>query len=175
MALLRIVLTLLLAIVTFPIRLLLGLFLGGRGNNVVVLPADDPGMNAAKAQAVATVAEFLRRLSAPGANVASAAVKTALPVPGGTEHVWLSQIRCEGNEFVGVVDNNPYPDSGVRAGDERRVRQDAISDWKIVEGGHLVGGFTIRYFRDRMPARQRAALDAALPFTIGPEPIPPMA
>jgi uncharacterized protein YegJ (DUF2314 family) len=148
---------------------------GSGDGNVVTLPADDPGLAEAKAQAVATVPEFLRRLAAPGADVASAAVKAPLPVPGGTEHVWLAGVRCEGGEFVGTVDNEPSPKTGVRSGDTVRVRHSEISDWKLVENGRLVGGFTIRYFMSRMPAKQRAALSAALPFTVGPEAIPPAA
>ena len=145
------------------------------GGNVVTLPADDPGMEAAKAQAVATVPEFLRRLTRPGADVASAAVKAPLTLPNGTEHVWLANVRVEGDEFVGTVDNDPNPKTGVKSGDTVRVRHAEISDWKLVENGQLVGGFTIRYFIDRMPAKQRAALTKALPFSIGSEAIPPAA
>lgn len=145
---------------------------GPSAGNFVQLRADDPGLAAAKAQAVATIPEFLRRLSAPGADVTSAAVKAPLPVPGGTEHVWLSGIRCEGNEFVGMVANHPSPETGTVLGTTVRVRHSEISDWKIVERGQLVGGFTIRYFLSRMPPAQRAALNADVPFTIGPEPIP---
>jgi uncharacterized protein YegJ (DUF2314 family) len=139
------------------------------------MPEDDPGLNAAKAEAVATVPEFLRRLAAPGVDMSSAAVKAVLPVPGGTEHVWLTGIRYESGHFVGTVDNEPSAESGVRPGQEIRVGESEISDWKLVEKGLLVGGFTIRYFLSLMPARQRAALDAGLPFTIGPQAIPPMA
>ena len=147
----------------------------GDGGNFVVLPADDPGLEAAKAEALATVPEFLRRLSLPGADTSTAAVKAPLKVPGGTEHVWLTGVRCEGDEFVGAVDNEPRGKTDVKSGDTVRVRQSEISDWKLIENGQLVGGFTIRYFVNRMPAKQRAALTAALPFTIGPEAIPPAA
>jgi uncharacterized protein YegJ (DUF2314 family) len=173
MALIRILLVLLLGLITLPFRLLLGR--RHSQGNVVALPEGDPGLNAAKAEAVATVPEFLRRLAAPGADLASAAVKAALPVPGGTEHVWLTGIRHEAGEFVGTVDNDPSADSGVCPGQVIRVRESEISDWKLVEKGQLVGGFTIRYLVGLMPARQRAALDAGLPFRIGPQAIPPMA
>lgn len=143
--------------------------------NFVTLPADDPGLEAAKAQARATVHEFLRRLAAPGTDLASAAVKAPLPVPGGTEHVWLSSIRCEGNEFVGTVDNHPTAETGVRIGAIVRVAHSEISDWKLVERGQLVGGFTIRYFMSLMHPAQQQAVYAGLPFAIGPEAIPPAA
>jgi uncharacterized protein YegJ (DUF2314 family) len=142
------------------------------GGNFAVLGEDDPGMAAAKAAAAATLPEFLRRLAAPGVNPEESAVKAAFPVPGGTEHVWIGRIRYEDGEFVGTLDNEPRADIGVQAGNIVRVQQSQVSDWKLVEHGQLVGGFTIRYFRDRMSARERAALDAALPFRIGPEPIP---
>lgn len=170
MALLRILFIILIGIVTLPIRLLLQRFM--RHGNVVTLPDDDPGLNAAKAEAVATVPEFLRRLSTPGVDLASAAIKTALPVPGGTEHVWLTGVRYEGGEFVGTVDNTPSAESGVASGQVVRVKPAEISDWKLVHQGLLVGGFTIRYFVSRMPASQRRALAAGLPFKIGSEVIP---
>ncbi|HEX6642177.1 MAG TPA: DUF2314 domain-containing protein [Thermoanaerobaculia bacterium] len=170
MALLRILFVLLIGLITLPFRLLLGRFLN-RGN-LVTLSADDPGLNAAKAEALATLPEFLKRLSAPGADLASAAVKAPLAVPQGTEHVWLTDISYESGEFIGKVDNDASPESGVKAGQVIRVAASSISDWKIVERGMLVGGFTIRYFVERMPARQRRALDAGLPFRIGPEAIP---
>jgi uncharacterized protein YegJ (DUF2314 family) len=143
--------------------------------NFVVFPTDDAGLEAAKAQARATLPEFLRRLSAPGADLSSAAVKAPLPVPGGTEHVWLSAIRCEGDEFVGTVENHPSAETGVRIGAIVRVAQAEISDWKLVERGQLVGGFTIRYFMSLMQPAQRAAVQAGLPFAIGHEAIPPAA
>jgi uncharacterized protein YegJ (DUF2314 family) len=99
-------------------------------------------------------------------------VKAVFPVPGGAEHVWIARVRYENGEFVGTLDNHPRADIGVRAGDTVRVQPSQISDWKLVEHGQLVGGFTIRYFRDRMSPKDRAALDAGLPFRIGPEPIP---
>ena len=148
---------------------------GAADPNFVVSSAGDVGLEAAKAQAKATLPEFLRRLSAPGADTASAAVKAPLPVPGGTEHVWLSPIRWEGDEFVGLIANHPSPETGMQLGATVRVRHSGISDWKIVERGQLVGGFTIRYFLSRMPPAQRAALNEGAPFTIGPEAIPPAA
>jgi uncharacterized protein YegJ (DUF2314 family) len=148
---------------------------GAADPNFVVFAADDAGLEAAKAQALASLPEFLRRLSAPGADLESAAVKAPLPVPGGSEHVWLSGIRCEGDQFVGTVDNHPSPETGVQVGARVRVSHSEISDWKLVERGQLVGGFTIRYFMSLMHPAQQAALHAGLPFAIGPEAIPPAA
>ena len=94
---------------------------------------------------------------------------------GQCPHVWITDIRCDGDEFVGVVDNHPSPETGVRIGATVRAHHSQISDWKIVERGQLIGGFTIRYFVSRMPAAQREALNAGLPFAIGAQAIPPAA
>lgn len=140
--------------------------------NIAQLPKDDDGMEQAQAEARATLPEFLRRLAAPDVDLPSAAVKVPLTVPGGTEHVWINGIHLEGDEFVGRIDNQPHRATDLNAGDTIRVRQSEISDWKLVEDGQLVGGYTIRYLMKRMPARQRDAMLAALPFTIGHEPVP---
>jgi uncharacterized protein YegJ (DUF2314 family) len=143
--------------------------------NVVEMRADDPGLTAAKARAVETLPEFLRRLALPGTDHSTVAIKAPFKVPGGTEHVWITNVRSEGNEFVGTVDNSPTRAAGVVAGAPIRVRHTEISDWKLVERGRLVGGFTIRYFMSLMPEPQRLALAANLPFTIGPDALPPAA
>ena len=170
MPVLRLLFGLLIGLITLPVRLFVRRFI--THGNLVVLRDDDPGLAAAKAEAVATLPEFLKRLAAPGADLSTAAVKAPLTVPGGTEHVWLTDIRHENGEFVGTVDNQPTEATGVQSGARIRVRESEISDWKIVERGLLIGGFTIRFFMSRMPARQRAALDKGLPFKIGPEAIP---
>jgi len=163
-------------IVCFLLAIVRVLLRRGRfSGNVVEMRADDPGLNAAKARAVETLPEFLRRLALPGTDHSTVAIKAPLKVPGGTEHVWITNVRSEGSEFVGTVDNSPTRAAGVVAGTPVRVRHSEISDWKVVERGRLVGGFTIRYFLSLMPERQRAALAANLPFVIGPEALPPAA
>lgn len=175
MALLRILLVLLLALVTLPIRLPLRWLRNrfGPPSNMVGIRGDDPALVAARDEARATVPEFLRRFEAPGADRESAAVKAGLPLPdGSTEHVWLEAIRHEDGVFVGRVGNDPDPATGVRAGDEWRVAATEISDWKLVEAGQLVGGYSIRLFLSRMPERHRRAFEEAVPFAIGDVAIP---
>jgi uncharacterized protein YegJ (DUF2314 family) len=141
--------------------------------NMAMARADDEGLAAAKSQAVSTLPEFLRRLSSPGIERSTIAVKAPIAVDGGSEHVWLSNIRVEGDAFVGTIDNNPHPRTGKRAGDTLRVARSEISDWRLVENGVLVGGYTIRYFMSRMPAKQRAVMLASFKFRIEDDPIRP--
>ena len=142
-------------ILSLPFRLLLR---GARfSGNVAALPADDPGLQAAKSNAVKTVPEFLRRLAAPGTDLESAAVKAPLEVPGGTEHVWVTGIRYEDGEFVGTVDNVPTQAAKVRAGDTVRVpgRRSATGS-SSNEDSSLAQLLTIRYLMMRN-TRQNSA------------------
>lgn len=41
-----------------------------------------------------------------------------------------------------------------------------ISDWKYVDGDLLVGGYTIRYFFERMSPEEKAALEKEAGFRV---------
>ena len=155
---------LLLGLLLLPLFLLLRLL--HRDSNVVNFDLDDPGMEAAKAEARRTVHELIARLDA-GDRLEYPAVKAALPVEGGsTEHVWLSDVRYEEGMFVGTIGNVPQHASGFSEGEVMRVSPAEISDWSYVEDSLLVGGYTIRYIRSQMSPAQRKRLDASVPFRI---------
>jgi hypothetical protein len=77
-------------------------------------------------------------------------------------------VRYEGRAFFGTLDNEPSADIGFVIGATVRVHESDISDWKLIDNGRLVGGYTIRYIRSRMTKRQREYVDANLPYTIDP-------
>ena len=53
-----------------------------------------------------------------------------------------------------------------RSGDTIRVPQSALSDWLVIDDGRLVGGFSIRVLRDRLPAKDRAEFERSAGFRI---------
>ncbi|HYD54974.1 MAG TPA: DUF2314 domain-containing protein [Gemmatimonadaceae bacterium] len=158
------------SIVLLPLLLLLrlaGRVVGGSG--VVDFAADDAGMNEAIAHARSTVGGFVARLDDP-AGIDRQAVKVPLPVVGGgSEHVWLADVRLEDGLLVGTIGNAPERALGFREGELLRTKPEQISDWSYVEDGRLVGGFTVRHLRNCLSPRERRKLDAALPFTIEEE------
>ena len=127
---------------------------------------NDPDMQAAIRRAKESVQEFLHRLAAPPSSQSSAAVKVALEEQGVTEHAWLAEARIEGDHFVGRLDNDLVQIRRWRAGDMVRVPQTALSDWLAIDNGRLVGGFSIRLLRDRMPPAERARFDRSAGFVV---------
>ena len=54
----------------------------------------------------------------------------------------------------------------VTFGDQTEVLPSKISDWMIVEDNKLIGGYTIRVLRDRMPDDKKKEFDQNIPFII---------
>lgn len=127
---------------------------------------DDPEMEAAIAEARATVARFVSALNNPLPSQADFSVKMAVTDGETIEHMWLTPVRHQNGEFVGAIGNDPSQISTVAIGDEVRVTEDQISDWMYVENQKLVGGFTLRALRNSMTPAERADLDRSVPFAI---------
>jgi Uncharacterized protein conserved in bacteria (DUF2314). len=65
--------------------------------------------------------------------------------------------RCSEEDAV------DFPD--LKAGQWVTGTPDAISDWMIVDGGIVCGGFTSRVARAHMSDAERAEMDSALAWT----------
>ena len=156
-------------VLLLPLRMLFPALFRPRIPNMIAVREDDPGMKAAIARARKTLPDFLARLRAGTADALTTSIKAGLPTKDGSkEHVWITNVRYEGGAFFGTLDNEPSADIGFVIGATVRVHESDISDWKLIENGKLVGGYTIRYIRSRMTKRQREYFDAHLPFTIDP-------
>ena len=129
--------------------------------NFVHVQSGDAGMNAAIAKAKQTSGEFLEALRHPKPTFSGFAVKKPYPaVPSEMEHMWISQVREAGDHLEGVIANEAYETKAVKLGDEVSFKIEEISDWKYLDGGLLKGGFSIRYFYNRMsPAEKKAFLE----------------
>jgi uncharacterized protein YegJ (DUF2314 family) len=134
--------------------------------DVFNVPADDERMNAAIAQARASVEDFIAAFASPGARRRSFAVK--VPVIDGTqvEHFWMDVEGFANGQFTGHIANEPLYVHNVRLGDRIVVDKERISDWMYVDRGRLVGGYTIRVLRATLSEADRQAFDASLPFEI---------
>lgn len=135
-----------------------------RTDSIVSVAADDPQMLAAIAEARASQGEFLARIRNPPPTQTSASVKVMLRDGTVTEHVWLESPRYEDGSFIGTLGNEPQLVKGHALGELMTVPDSDMSDWLAVDDGVLVGGFSIRVFRDRLPPDQRAEFDRASPF-----------
>lgn len=149
----------------------------GLEENIVLFKDDDPEMVAASQQARKTFKYFWREMSweqrriIPG--VEFAAVKMAFSDPNTgpeepeVEHMWVSDVECNGREIMGTLMNEPEWLTNVKDGDAICEPMSSLSDWIFVSLGRVYGGFTVNLIRSRMPASERRAHDEAWGMEFG--------
>ena len=121
--------------------------------------SDDAEMNAAIATARKTLPRFDAALNSGNPDQYGFALKVRFGAADAGEHIWLSDIVIDSNQYYGVVNNDPEYITEVAMGDTVRIDKTAISDWMFLEKGVLRGGSTIRYVRDHMTPAERATFD----------------
>ena len=127
---------------------------------------NDPKMNAAIAQARATIDQFVKALEAPAPSQSLFAIKAPLSDGTHVEHVWLNEVKIDGTSFRGVINNAPELVTGYKLGQPITIERGNVSDWMFVDAGRLRGGYTIRVLRDLMSPKERAESDRQMPFSI---------
>jgi uncharacterized protein YegJ (DUF2314 family) len=131
---------------------------------IVHIDKDDPAMVQAIATARATMPDFIHALQTPAAGRRDFAIKALFPDL--QEHMWVSDPRYSDGVFTGALGNIPASSTTLRLGDEVRVPEDCVSDWKYVQNDVLAGGYSLRLIRNRMNDKAREDLDSRLDFKI---------
>jgi uncharacterized protein YegJ (DUF2314 family) len=126
----------------------------------------DPDLQAASVEARKTVDDFLKRLQKPAAPGNYRAVKARFQEGPIVEHLWLRDVQFDGKRFVGIVDNQPEKLVKVEVGQTHEVLPEEIADWMILEDNKLIGGYTIRALRKKVPSAMRADWEHDLGVTI---------
>ena len=121
--------------------------------------ADDREMNAAMAKARDTLGQFEERLANPTPTQTMAIIKGRFTEGDMVEHMWLNEIVVTPAGYRGVLGNDPYELTNVKAGSTLVVPRERVSDWIVVDDGKLIGGYTMRVLRSRLPENERAAFD----------------
>lgn len=148
-------------------RVLLGLFMacvlavGGCNDSpetmydeetgVYDLPNDDAEMDAAIAQAQASLDEFIGHLQSPKQGMEYFAVKKPYQTRGGTqEHIWVEVSEFRGGAFHGTIANEPRDIEGIALGSPVIVAKAEVSDWLITTPSGNLGGYTVEVLEKRM-------------------------
>jgi uncharacterized protein YegJ (DUF2314 family) len=132
---------------------------------VVSVPRSDPDMERAYQEARQSISQFLERLHQPTPTQEYAAVKVRIGGEDRDHYIWVSEVTWDGIRFAGFVYGVDVP-SPFESGDEYEARPDDIYDWMIIDGGRLMGGYTIRVARSEMTIENRERYDASLWFTV---------
>jgi uncharacterized protein YegJ (DUF2314 family) len=115
---------------------------------VVGVEQGDPEMQAAIQKAQATLDEFVTALQRPGDRVF--AIKAAMPTPDGShEHIWVGSVAYADGVFTGTIDNEPVNLPNIKLGQQVQIPRAHVSDWLILNGEEMRGGYTIEILSKR--------------------------
>ncbi|MDB6108520.1 MAG: lipoprotein of unknown function [Pedosphaera sp.] len=126
------------------------------GSNYAQVESEDVAMNAAITKAQATTGDFTRAFHEQKAGTKDFHVKKPYPTPkGGSEHMWIEVLKEHDGVLDGIVANEAEETHAVKLGQKVSLNISEISDWKYLDGRKLVGGYTIRYFFDKMSPKEK--------------------
>lgn len=101
-------------------------------------------MAAAIAEAQETLDTFSEALAQRQPGQTDFAVKYGeTTTGGGTEYLWITQLRMWQDGFTGSVNNKPVHLQQLKEGDEVRVERNQVVDWMFMQNGKLRGGYTV--------------------------------
>jgi uncharacterized protein YegJ (DUF2314 family) len=131
---------------------------GKEDSNYTHVESDDAAMNAAIEKAKSTVNEFIQAFHAQNPGTKGFYVKKPYKTPTGQmEHMWIEVQEEQDGVLKGRIANEAEETREVKIGQTVTLKTPEISDWKYQDGKKLVGGFTIRYFVERMSPKEREA------------------
>ena len=100
-------------------------------NGVATLRSGDADMARAIAKAREDFHLFVARLANPESGDENFAVKVGIAHDGNTEHIWLTDVRIDGESIEGEIGNDPsfVP---VKLGDRWQGTTAQLSDWTFM-------------------------------------------
>ena len=130
---------------------------------IVGVTDTDEDMNSAINSARASLAQFFENYSDPKPTQQSFLLKVRFEIKGDVEHIWLADLSVSKLEMSGTVANEPRM-RALKFMEQVNFTAAQITDWMYLEDGFLVGGFTTKAIRSKLPADERAEFDAATPY-----------
>jgi len=135
--------------------------------DIARIEGDDSEMNNAIEKANQTFSQFDDALNSNDTSLIALAIKMRFNTPEGNgEHIWLTDITKKGDQFYGVIGNEPNSTTEVKLGDTILISNAKISDWMYIQNGKLKGGYTIRVLRDQLSEEEKKAFDEQNGFTV---------
>ena len=135
-------------------------------DEITPVSAGDAKVNAAIAQARATLPDFWPRFDDHEPGATAFRIKAKLKTPhGGFEHIWVDVVSHSALAVRGTLANDPADLGDLKFGSEVVVDDAAISDWSYEKDGKLYGGYTMRALMDRQSPEMQKKVGAMLPAT----------
>jgi uncharacterized protein YegJ (DUF2314 family) len=136
---------------------------------MIVAPENDPDLIKAEQEARRTLPMFWRLLAQNPKYAAAFSVKAGFDTKKGfIDYLWLADIKKDGDQIAGTLENEPDALPNLHAGSKVRVREARIIDWLILSEGRQYGHFTTRVLLKRDPK-----IAAQLKDILSSDPLPP--
>lgn len=129
---------------------------------------NDQAMERAVQRARKTMGFFVAALGKKKPGDGGFEVKKAFVDGNSVEHLWIGDLRFDGKNFRGKINNQPLDVHNVRLGQKVTVRPQEVTDWMFVKNGELVGGYTTRVLYARLSAGEKAEFNKKADFKIEP-------
>ncbi|MEZ5944048.1 MAG: DUF2314 domain-containing protein [Planctomycetaceae bacterium] len=131
---------------------------------------DDPNILAAARKARGSFRYFWQQIALDFNRIVPALSMACLKVPfsddasdpeAQVEQMWVDEITFDGVNIEGVLINAPNWLTSVSQGDDVSFPVSQISDWLLVIGEEVYGGYSIQVLRQQMSPDERAGHDEA--------------
>ena len=118
---------------------------------LIITKADDPRMEAAKAEARSRWPEFEAAWKQKGASD-HFFVKAPVTGGGNTEFIWLEVEEWNGDQIKGRLDNKPFDLGELKEDDRVEVKVADVTDWFFDKGGQFTGPFSVEALHPDLPS-----------------------
>src|SRR5262245_51724181 len=126
---------------------------------------DDPILEAATRKAQDSLPQFTARLKEPAPSQSHFSVKVAINSGGMVHYLWLLKLTYDDGRFSGVLGVDARGLDPHHPGEMITMPAEEIYDWMYVDGGKLVGGYSLRALRDQLSGKQREAFEKSVWFS----------
>lgn len=127
-------------------------------DEIAHMSREEPAMRKAFEQAKASLDTFLAQAKAPATGSDSYALKVAVSDGRNTEYFWVADFTGDGEQFTGVLNNQPRLVMKHRYGEKIAFRRDQIADWTYMDTANrrMHGNFTACALLTKEPPAQAA-------------------
>jgi uncharacterized protein YegJ (DUF2314 family) len=120
------------------------------------MSSEEPAMRAAFTKAASTLNEFLRAAANPREGTSNYALKVAVSDGKKTEYFWVNTFSNDGDQFTGILNNEPRLVKKHKLGDRIAFARTQIADWTYIDRANrrMVGNFTACALLTKEPPAQ---------------------
>lgn len=127
-------------------------------DEIAHMSSEEPAMRSAFEKARASLDTFLAQAKSPAPGTDRYALKVAISDGQNTEYFWVVDFAGDGNQFTGVLNNEPRLVMKHRYGEKIAFRRDQIADWTYMDAPQrrMHGNFTACALLTKEPPAQAA-------------------